>query len=358
MTRFIFLLFVLAGGGIIFFFLSPSSQQESEERIIEKKTEEPKKPSRELPKEKAQEEQKKSITAKEETTKSEKETTNELQTIQAAIDALKMSLKTFSESQSMGSPPPPLPKARLPQAEIHRIASQSVVNLLCQEEGGAIAIATGSIVHSAGYILTNAHIVDNANKEQECTVRKGSPAVPFAIAKLVFAPSAFSATTSITEQIKWDMALWKIEKPLPGASSLPESFDPVESRSSSTGFDALTIDILHEFFPQEALATFSYPAELLSKEVILSSLYLVFSETAVEGVDEFFIQSLAGLGSQQGSSGGALLDPATGKFVGLIFAIDKETEINKRRLFALRASRIDEIMKQETGKTLEEYLAQ
>ena len=77
----------------------------------------------------------------------------------------------------------------------------------------------------------------------------------------------------------------------------------------------------------------------------------------MEGTDDYFIQSWAGLGSQQGSSGGALLDPTTGKFVGLIFAIDKETEINKRRLFALRASRIDEIMKTETGKTLEDYLA-
>lgn len=343
--RFIFLLFVFAIGSVAFFFLSPLSLQEPDEREIgaaiepirkppsEKKKDGLKEPSKKM----AQEEQKQSI-------KTEKETTNELKIIQSAIDALKMSLKTFSESQPPASLTPKL-KPRLPQTELHRIASQSIVNLLCQEEGGTIAIATGSIIHPAGYILTNAHIVDNANKDRECVVRKGSPATPFAIAKLIFTPSAFSATTSMNEQIKWDMALWKIEKPSPGASPLPESFD------------TLTLNTSHQFFLQEMLSTFSYPAELLSKEVILSSLYLVFSETSVEGVDEVFIQSLAGLGSQQGSSGGALLDPITGKFVGLIFAIDKETEINKRRLFALRASRIDEIMKQETGKTLEEYLA-
>lgn len=350
MTRFIFLFFALAIGSIAFFFLSPSSPRKLREREVsvatestreshsEKKKDGPEKPSKKM----AQEELKQSI-------KTEKDTANELQTIQTAIEALKMSLKTFSESQpapiEQKSHPDLARQTRLPQTELRRIAAQSVVNLLCQEKGGTIAIATGSIIHPAGYILTNAHIVDNANQKQECTVRKGSPATPFAIAKLIFAPSAFAATTSITEKVKWDIALWKIDRPS-DATPLPETFD------------ALTLDTSHEFSSQEALATFSYPAELLSKEVILNSLYLVFSETAVESTDTYFIQSLAGLGSQQGSSGGALLDPASGKFVGLIFAIDKEAEINKRRLFALRASRIDEIMEQETGKTLDEYLAQ
>lgn len=330
MARFIFLLFVLAIASVTFFFLSPSSFQEPDKREVGVVTE----PIRGSPSEKKKE------GIKKQSIKTEKETTNELKTIQAAIEALKMSLKTFSESQ----PAPIEQKQRLPQTELHRIAARSVVNLLCQEKNGATAIATGIVIHSNGAILTNAHIADNANKDQECTVRAGSPAAPFAVAKLVFAPSAFSATTSIAEQIKWDMAIWKIEKLSPSAGPLPETFD------------ALTLDASHQFSPQEMLSTFSYPAELLSKEVILSSLYLVFSETSVEAVDEIFIQSLAGLGSQQGSSGGALLDPTTGKFVGLIFAVDRETEINKRRLFALRASRIDDIMKQETGMTLNEYL--
>lgn len=352
--RFIFLLFVLAVGSITFFLLSPLPSHDLQVRdadiaaepIPQSLPEKKGKKHQELSEKTIQEGLTKSI-------KTEKNTADELRTIQTAIDALKMSLKTFSESQPAGTSILLTKKARLdsarqarlPQAELHRIAAQSVVNLLCQEEGGTIAIATGTLINATGYILTNAHIVDNANKKQECTVRKGSPALPFAIAKRVFVPSAYAATTSVTEKIKWDMAIWKIEK---SSGAIP----------LSASFEALALDSSHEFSPQEALATFSYPAELLSKEVILSSLYLVFSETAVEGVDEFFIQSLAGLGSQQGSSGGALLDPATGKFVGLIFAVDKEMEINKRRLFALRASRIDEIMKQETGKTIAEYLTQ
>lgn len=333
---------MLAMGSVAFFFLSPSSLQKPEDREVGVATEQIREPHAEKKKDGLKEPLEKMTREKlKPSIKTEKETTDELQTIQAAIETLTISLKTFLESR----PAPIEQKPRLPQTELHRIASQSVVSLLCQEEGGTIAIATGTIIHPAGYILTNAHIADNANKEQECTVRKGSPATPFAVAKLIFSPSAFAATTSIAEQIKWDVALWKIEHPAAaGQTPLPESFD------------ALTLDISHKFSPQEALATFSYPAELLSKEVILSSLYLVFSETAVEGVDEFFIQSLAGLGSQQGSSGGALLDPTTGKFIGLIFAIDKETEINKRRLFALRASRINGIMKQETGMNLADYL--
>lgn len=267
-------------------------------------------------------------------------TQGQLNTIKQALDTIAKSIKNVTEE----IPSSQVPKTRLSQDELHRIAAQSVVNLFCQEENGATAVATGILIHSNGTILTNAHITDNANKDQECTVRAGSPAAPFAVAKLFFTPPAFSATTSIAAKAKWDMALWKIVRSS-SAIPLPETFE------------ALAIDFTHDFFSQEALATFSYPAELLSKEVILSSLYLVFSETNVEAVDEIFIQSLAGLGSQQGSSGGALLDPTSGKFVGLIFAVDRETEINKRRLFALRASRIDEIMKQETGKTLEDYLS-
>jgi hypothetical protein len=274
-------------------------------------------------------------------TQEETTSDDQLRTIQNALNALEMSIKSITPPSE---PTPPKQKPRLPQAELHRTASQSVVSLLCDEEGGTIAIATGNIIHPAGYILTNAHIVDKANKEQECTVRRGSPAQPFAIAKLLFTPTAFTASTSVLEQIKWDMAIWKIDRPS-GATPLPETFE------------ALTLDRDHHFSAKEALATFSYPAELLSKEVILTSLYLVFSETEVEAIDEFFIQSLAGLGSQQGSSGGALIDPTSGKFVGLIFAINKETEINKRRLFALHPARLGEIMKIETGKTLEEYLA-
>ncbi|OGZ46301.1 MAG: hypothetical protein A3J54_02725 [Candidatus Ryanbacteria bacterium RIFCSPHIGHO2_02_FULL_45_13b] len=232
---------------------------------------------------------------------------------------------------------------RLSSQMLYALASERVVNLFCELPNNEIAIATGVIIHPRGYILTNAHVAE-AEQSHTCLIRRGSPAQNFAIAERVFLPLDFSSKIHTRENLAQDVAIWKItstiEKNIIG--TLPFfSISP----------DNLPVD-------GAALATFSYPAELLGSHAVVSALYLSFSETQIVSHDAYFIESTQGLGSQKGSSGGILLDPFTGELAGLIFAINnsKTEYISDRTLFSLTPFAIHETIRAITGKELNVYL--
>lgn len=237
------------------------------------------------------------------------------------------------------------PKTRLGQSTLYALASERVVNLFCELEKNEVAIATGVIIHSDGYILTNAHVTDTANPKP-CLIRNGSPARNYAIAERIFIPPQFSSTSTSRENLAKDIALWKITKVL-------------NDDQSSAKFSALAIRPAFQVTDKAPYATFSYPAELLGSPTIISSLYLSFSETTVQTHDAYFIESIQSLGSQKGSSGGILLDPYTGEFAGLIFAIndEKTKSIAERMLFSLTPFAVNEAVRNATGKDLDAYLA-
>ncbi|OGZ45415.1 MAG: hypothetical protein A3C84_00295 [Candidatus Ryanbacteria bacterium RIFCSPHIGHO2_02_FULL_48_12] len=257
----------------------------------------------------------------------------DLQNAQAAFDAIKI--------------PAPVPtphKDRIPQAELYAHAASRVVNFFCDVGNGEISVATGILVSDKGYIITNAHVAEET-KSQRCLVRQGSPAHAYAFVERVFMPKNFSITKHSDENLRQDVSIWRV------VSSANQTPLPVS-------FPAFTIDPTKEAVIGTALATFSYPAELLGFQAITTYLYLSFSETIVEAKDAYFIQSLQSLGSQKGSSGGALIDPYTGDFIGLIFAVSesKNMDISSRKLFSLSARAIDEVVYNETGKHLYAYL--
>jgi hypothetical protein len=257
----------------------------------------------------------------------------DLQNAQAAFDAIKI--------------PAPVPtprKDRIPQAELYAHASERVVNFFCNVGNGEISVATGIVISEKGYILTNAHVAEETVSHR-CLIRNGSPAHAYAWVERVFMPKNFSITKHSDENLRQDVSLWRV------VSSANQTPLPVS-------FPAFTIDPAKEAVIGTALATFSYPAELLGFQAITTYLYLSFSETIVEAKDTYFIQSLQSLGSQKGSSGGALVDPYTGDFIGLIFAVSesKNTDISSRKLFSLSARAIDDTVYDETGKHLYAYL--
>ncbi|TSC77449.1 MAG: hypothetical protein G01um101429_1046 [Parcubacteria group bacterium Gr01-1014_29] len=237
-------------------------------------------------------------------------------------------------------------KTRLGQNTLYALASERVVNLFCELEKNEVAIATGVIIHPDGYILTNAHVTDTA-KPKPCLIRNGSPARNYAIAERIFIPPQFSSTSTARENLAKDIALWKITKVL-------------NDDQSSAKFSALAIRPAFQVTDKAPYATFSYPAELLGSPIIVSALYLSFSETIVQAHDAYFIESTQGLGSQKGSSGGILLDPYTGEFAGLIFAIndEKTQSIAERTLFSLTPFAINEAVRNATRKDLDAYLAE
>lgn len=250
-------------------------------------------------------------------------------------------LKAANDERVLTSEPPP--PIRLSSQTLYTIAFERVVNLFCELGNDEVAIATGVIIHENGYILTNAHVADS-EKANSCLIRRGSPARNFAIAKRVFSPPGFSSKNYERENLARDIAIWKITEVL-------------EDESSAT-FPSLAIQPAHLPVDGNPLSTFSYPAELLGSPTIINSLYLSFSETQVVSHDAYFIESMQSLGSQRGASGGILLDPFTGEFAGLIFAINdaKKESIQERTLFSLTPFAINEAVRTTTGKDLEAYL--
>jgi len=235
-------------------------------------------------------------------------------------------------------------RERLPQNELYGLAINSVVNFFCEVEGGKVALATGVIIHEAGFVLTNSHIITEPDPPP-CLLRMGSPARNYATAERVF-NGAFDPESNDGENFRHDVSIWKIVESAT-KTPLPQTFS------------AFTVDPTQKVNAKDPLSTFSYPAELLGSQIILNTLHLVFSETIVSVHDPFFIESTQGIGSQKGSSGGILVDPFTGNFSGLIFAIsnnDDTSDISKRSLFSLTPFAINQAVIASTGRPLKQFL--
>lgn len=235
-------------------------------------------------------------------------------------------------------------RTRLSQEALYRIGSDSVVNFYCQK-GSRATLATGVIIDPRGYVLTNAHIASEDAGEPTCVLRKGSPAETYALAKRIFTAPNFSDTLLESENLKKDVAIWRITGLVHGA--------PV------TSLPAILVDPTFTVLKDAPLSTFSYPAELLGSQAISQSLYLIFSETTVTLNDAYFIESEHGIGSQKGSSGGVLIDPYTGTFAGLIFAVSGEDSklVSDRKTLSLTPFAIDQAIRNAKDMSLSEYLS-
>ena len=235
--------------------------------------------------------------------------------------------------------PPPI---RISQEELYDKAATRVVNFFCQQ-GNQIRAASGIIISPRGHILTNAHVAEGFDDNFECAIRQGSPARNLAYAKIVMFPKAYTNALTRQEQADNDVSIWKMTR-LANGDPLPEAMD------------YYSIDPTYYPEVNQPLSTFSYPSELLGYETILKSLNMFFAETIVNDFDRDLILSSTGLSSQVGSSGGILVDVYTNNFAGLIFAVSKDAEINKRKLFSLTPFSINRVTQAETGLALSVFL--
>lgn len=232
---------------------------------------------------------------------------------------------------------------KLSSEELYTKAITRVVNFFCQE-GSHVRVASGLIISPYGHILTNAHVGEGYDFEYECLIRQGSPARNLGYAKLVMFPSIYTNAKNRQEQAENDVSIWKLARPA-GTDPLPMEF-PYYSIDPT-------------YYPEvgQDIATFSYPSELLGFETLLKNLNLFVAETAVMDFDRDLIISGTSLSSQVGSSGGVLVDAYTNNFAGLIFAVSKDEEIAKRKLFSLTPYSVDRVTQNETGLSLAEFLA-
>ena len=256
------------------------------------------------------------------------------------------------------APPPPQATAGntppVTSAEIYRIAEEALVNVFCDDTARNVYIlGSGAVIHPKGYVLTNAHIAENFQKEGiDCVLRRGSPARPYARAQLVLLPDQEKKIGS-TEIAERDIAILKITSLLNG-EPLPDTFAH------------FTLAPSYEVREGETLYSLGYPTEFLKGQAIQTNTAILFSLGVVDGIVSVDNDLSDGEGAylkgeasaQHGSSGGLFLEAGSGKIAGLFVGLTEGSTTAERKQFMFLASYIDEIVRSETGRSTEQFLAE
>ena len=134
------------------------------------------------------------------------------------------------------TPPAPLPPIsapltqsalppRLSQQVLYDKAVSRVVNFFCEYNNG-VETASGVIISSNGYILTNAHVAEAfVNQNYECKIRQGSPARNIGYAKIVMFPKAYTSSGGNSwEGHANDVSIWKFTRSANSDEALPKEF--------------------------------------------------------------------------------------------------------------------------------------
>ncbi len=251
---------------------------------------------------------------------------------------------------------------------INNLYSDAVVNILCKGtkklKGGT---ATGVIISPEGLMLANAHIAQYILLEQltnapiSCTVRTGSPAKTTYTAKVLYIPQTWA--TKNAEQI-----ISKIQRGTGQDDYALIQLIPLQNQQIQ---DLQYIQVNPSFSSviegNKALIR-AYPAEFISAYNTLHNLRAISTVTTLGTIATFNTATktnmatpdLVSLGgtivAQGGSSGGAVIDKH-GKLIAIIVTSTKKAETKDRNLKAITLSHINNSLKQNTGKSLDELLA-
>jgi len=271
------------------------------------------------------------------------------------VSRLRKSLQTLGQAQATSSPSfllPPPAAPRIKSEEIYAKATRALVNIFCKDsEEQVYILGSGAVIDPQGYVLTNGHLAENFEKENVfCTLRRGSPASPFAKAKLAYLPdqNPLIGTTKIAQK---DFALLKITEAV-GSNPLPETFDYFE------------FDPTYAVKPQEVLYSLGFPTEFLGAATIAQNTNILFTlgtiDRLVSADDDLSDAEGAYLGgeisAQHGSSGGIFLEIQSSKIVGLFVGLTEGETTAERKQFMFLISYIDDIVRQERGFGLKEFL--
>jgi len=264
-------------------------------------------------------------------------------------------------------PQTPPPAAQAPIVITDDIISQAnasaraaLVNILCTfrtANTSSYISGSGVIVDPRGVILTNAHVAQFfllqnyiSPGSTSCVIRAGSPAVAQYQATLLYLPPKWIATNAsqiISQQAtgtgERDYAFLYITGPSQFGPALPSSSP------------ALNISIANPKQGDPVLLA-GYPAGFLDGNEIQRNLYV---SSAVSKIGQLYtfdsathvdVVSLGGtVVSQSGSSGGAVINLATGNLAGLIATESEGTTTASRDLRAITMSHINSSL-QEDGK--------
>ena len=252
--------------------------------------------------------------------------------------------------------------------KVNQKVREATVNIICTSKyGGSFEPLSGSgvIIDPRGIILTNAHVaqyflIENYRVKDflTCIARTGSPATPKYTLKLLYISKQWVQKNykNITNQKPMgtgenDYALLQVTGSTNPDIKLPTTFPAI-------AFEDNEDDIR----PNDSILLASYPAGFLGGIAIQRDLYMVSTiinlgklYTFKGGTLDAF--SLGGSPvAQHGSSGGGAVN-SEGKLLGIIVTSTDATDTSSRDLDAISVAHINRSLSNETGFTLETFLA-
>jgi hypothetical protein len=249
-------------------------------------------------------------------------------------------------------PQPPVVITNDSIAQTNTETRLSVVNILCNfrtTNTSSYISGSGLMVDSRGVVLTNAHVAQFFLLQNypypgstSCTVRTGSPATPAYTATLLYLPPMWiqnNASQILSNDAmgtgERDYAFLYITGPAQFAPTLPSSFSSL----------AFSIESPKQNDP---VLLAGYPAGFLDASGVQRSLYISSAVSTIQQLytfnspTEVDVVSLGGtVISQSGSSGGAVINLASNKLVGLIATESTGTTTASRDLRAITLSYIN-----------------
>ncbi|MBI4120753.1 MAG: trypsin-like peptidase domain-containing protein [Parcubacteria group bacterium] len=266
----------------------------------------------------------------------------------------------------------PKHEVQLSVPETNDIARKAVVNIFCISKSGGLfepLSGSGVIIDPRGIILTNAHVGQyfllrdylDIKDFIDCIIRTGSPAHVAYRAELVFLSPAWVENNAkkLSEEDqrgtgKDDYAFLRITETIPKEDGVPSSFTTLSPKEKSDR-DLKNLPVL----------VASYPAGFLGGTSINRDLWAASSVTDIVGIYTFretepYTPDIFGMtgtvGTQEGSSGGAVVSLEDGSLVGLITARTEGKTTGERELRAITISHINESLYAYMGLTFEAFL--
>jgi hypothetical protein len=247
---------------------------------------------------------------------------------------------------------PAIPETLIPLGQLNTQTRTSLVNILCTTKaGGSFEPISGSgvIIDTRGVILTNAHVGQfflltnyGSTGNIQCVVRTGSPATPAYTAELLYLPPTWvnaNASQIISQQATGtgenDYSFLLITGPVSSGMPYPSSFPALVMNMSDPSVNTSAF-----------LA--AYPAGFLGGTTIQTNLYASSALSTVQALYTFNNPSqvdLVSLGgtvvAQSGSSGGAVINAATGSLIGIITTETQGTTTSSRDLNAITLAHVN-----------------